>query len=269
MLARAQFPPAYDHWNSQWHAPYGHRSRLTRLLGDSALGVRARGPFAWQPNNSTRAFEYPWAYERIRARGRGLHVAEVGGSLAGLQFVLAAEGDHVTNVDPGLKAKGKGWELSASAHARLCRVFRAPVELMDATIDTAPIPAHSLDVLISVSALEHFAPDDLAAFARTATRLLKPGGVVILTIDLFLDLVPFSRKTANEFGLNIDVRQLLRDAKLELVEGNPRELYGFPEFDAQRVLEELPTYLIGSGYPALSQCIVAAPIADTSTPVGA
>ena len=260
MLARAEFPQSFDRWNARWHAPFGRRSRLTRLLGGTAFGVRARGPFAWQPNNSTRAFEYPWTYERVRARGSRLRVAEVGGGLAGLQFVLASEGDQVVNVDPGLKARGKGWELSREAHERLCRVFHAQVELMDATIDSVAIPEHSLDVLVSVSALEHFAPEDLKAFAEHASRLLKPTGVVVLTVDLFLDLAPFSRKTVNEYGRNIDIRQLLADAKLDLIEGERSELLGFPEFDAQHILEELPRYLIGAGYPALSQCLVAAPI---------
>lgn len=196
----------------------------------------------------------------MRARGRGLRIAELGGGLAGLQFVLAAEGDHVVNIDPGLKAKGKGWSLSADTHRRLCQIFHAPVELIDGTIETAAIPEHSLDVLVSVSALEHFASEDLAAFAQRAARLLKPTGVVILTVDLFLDLVPFSRKTSNEYGRNVDVRQLLADAGLRLLEGDPHELYGFPEFDPQRVLEHLPNYLLGSAYPALSQCLVAAPL---------
>lgn len=259
MLARAPLPPAFDQWNEEWHAPSGRRSRVTRLLGDTPLGVRSRGPFAWQANNSTRAFEYPWVYQQVRARGRGLRIAEVGGGLAGLQFVLAAEGDHVVNIDPGLKAKGKGWALSADTHRRLCRIFHAPVELIDGTIDTAAIPEHSLDVLVSVSALEHFAPADLAAFAQRATRLLKPTGVVILTIDLFLDVAPFSRKTSNEYGRNVDVRQLLADAGLTLFEGDRRELCGFPEFDPQEILAQLPSYLIGAPYPALSQCLVAVP----------
>ena len=259
MLARAQLPPEFDRWNAEWHAPFGSRSRVTRLLGDTTLGARSRGPFAWQANNGTRAFEYPWVYQQIRARGRGLRIAEVGGGLAGLQFVLAAEGDHVVNIDPGLAARGKGWELSAETHERLCRIFRAPVQLINGTIDTAAIPERSLDVLVSVSALEHFAADDLAAFAERAARLLKPTGVAVLTIDLFLDVVPFSRKPANEYGRNVDVRQQLLDAGLTLVVGDPRELYGFPEFDPQQVLAQLPTYMIGVPYPALSQCLVAAP----------
>lgn len=263
MLARAELPSAFAEWNAKWHAPSGSQTRLTRLLGDTDAGVRVRGPFAWQPNNSTRRFEYPWVYHQVRARGRGLRVAEIGGGLSGLQFVLAAEGDHVANVDPGLKARGKGWALSADTHKWLSRVFRAPVELLEGTIDTVSIPERSLDVLLSISALEHFAPADLAAFAARAGRLLKSTGVAILTIDLFLDLIPFSRKPANEFGVNVDVRQLLLDAGLTLVDGNPRELYGFPEFDPQYVLEHLPTYLLGSGYPALAQCIVAAPARAT------
>ena len=62
--------------------------------------ARSCGPFAWQSNNSIRKFEYPWAYHTIRRQGSHLRVLEVGGGLSGLQFVLAAEGDEVINLDP-------------------------------------------------------------------------------------------------------------------------------------------------------------------------
>ena len=101
MIATKVLPSQFWDWNNKWGAPFGRRqrgfgSRLRRtLLGRRDLPIwmeaRWRGPFGWQPNNSIRVFEYPWAYHVIHHRGRGLRVLEVGGGLSGLQFVLAAE----------------------------------------------------------------------------------------------------------------------------------------------------------------------------------
>ena len=217
--------------------------------------ARSRGPFAWQSNNSIRISEYPWAYHAIRRQGSHLRVLEVGGGLSGLQFVLAAEGDSVVNVDPG--QSDHGWKYEADLHRRLCGALKAPVQLFDKKIDSLEAPPHSFDVVLSVSALEHFPDADLAILAGAMRRLLKPDGIVVMTIDLFLDLKPFSEREENEWGRNLDVRQFLNMAGLTLHDGNPAELLGFPEFNPVQIMGGLGTYLIGEGYPALSQCAVA------------
>jgi len=182
-------------------------------------------------------------------------VLEVGGGLSGLQFVLAAEGDRVLNVEPGQDALG--WNYHADVHQHLCRSFNAPVELFTKKIDALTAPPHSFDVILSVSALEHFSDADLAMLANAIKRLLKPDGVVVMTIDLFLDLRPFSEREDNGWGRNIDVKQLLDMSGLMLGDGNPAELFGFPEFKSAQIMSNLATYLVGEQYPVLSQCVVA------------
>jgi 2-polyprenyl-3-methyl-5-hydroxy-6-metoxy-1,4-benzoquinol methylase len=264
MIARRNLPGEFRDWNAVWGAPYGRRPSLfrrarRRLLPGIKPSVqseaRSRGPFAWQSNNSIRIFEYPWAYHAIRRQGSHLQVLEVGGGLSGLQFVLAAEGYSVVNVDPG--QSDHEWEYEADLHRRLCGALEAPVQLFDKKIDLLEVPRHSFDVVLSVSALEHFPDADLATLASAMRRLLKPDGIVVMTIDLFLDLKPFSEREENEWGRNLDVRQFLNVAGLTLHDGNPAELLGFPEFNPAQIMGNLGTYLIGEGYPALSQCVVA------------
>lgn len=246
-------PDAFYDWNRRHHAPFGRRNRLSRLLG-----VRYRGPFAFQANNGTRVYEYPWAYSAIKAHRTGqMTIVELGGSLAGLQWVLAREGHRVINVDPGLAARGVGWDVNADRHRALSRAFSAPVQLIPATLAEAGLADGTADVLLAISTIEHFAPADLAEFAAHAARIIKPDGVVILTVDLFLDLAPFSRVEHHQYGTNVDVHRLLSDAKLELVQGNPKELHGFPEFTPERVMAGLAGYLVGQPYPALAQCLIA------------
>lgn len=266
MIARRNLPQEFQDWNAAWGAPSGRRDSLIgrvrrRLLPGIEPSVknkaRSCGPFAWQSNNSIRKFEYPWAYHAIRRLGGHLRVLEVGGGLSGLQFVLAAEGDDVVNLDPGQAERG--WKYNGDLHRQLCSALHAPVRLFDGKIDALDAPAHSFDAILSVSSLEHFSDSDLAMLAAAMKRLLKPGGIVVMTIDLFLDLKPFSDRESNEWGRNLDVREFLDTAGLKLADGDPAELLGFPEFNASRIMANLSTYMIGDSYPALSQCIVARP----------
>jgi SAM-dependent methyltransferase len=256
MIAPRTLPPAYAEWNRRWGAPFGRPGYASWPLRGTRLDARRRGPFAHQGNNSTREFEYPWAYEQVSKLGPGKGVVDVGGSLGGLQFVLAGEGYDVTNVDPGVAAEGRGWEVTPAAHRRLCEVYAAPVRLVTRPLQDAGLPGASADAVLCVSAMEHFSPADLAAVAEHVPRVLRPGGVAVLTVDLFLDLAPFTDRESNEFGRNVDLRAWLARAGLELAAGDPAELNGFPEFSAGAVLRDLSRFHVGRGYPALAQCLV-------------
>jgi SAM-dependent methyltransferase len=272
MLATRELPAGFAEWNRRWGAPFGRRAgtgrldetrlrtrALRSLESRTTLGIRRCGPFAWQWNSSLREFEYPWAFERIQSRGRPLTVVEIGGGMSGMQWVLARAGHRVVNVDPGLAARGKGWELSAERHDQISRALRAPVELAPVTLGEAGLEDASADVLLSISTIEHFAQADLAEFAEHARRILRPGGIAVLTIDLFLDLTPFTAETRNRYGTNVNVRELLESCGLALVDGRPQETYGFPDFDHRSVQADLGRLFVGT-YPALSQCIVAEPV---------
>lgn len=260
MLAPARLPPAYATWNRRHHAPAGRRGKTVAWR----LGPRHRAfahyltPYGWQRNTDARSFEYPWAFAQTAALGERLDVVEVGAGLSGLQFSLARAGHRVHAVDPGLAARGRGWELDPALHRFLARVYRAPVALHPTTLAGAGLADASVDVLASISAIEHFAPADLDELAAHARRVLRPGAHLVLTIDLFLDLAPFTSRERNEYGVNVDVRALLDSIGARPVNGTrAEELYGFPEFDPDRVQSELSRYFVGSGYPALSQCVVA------------
>jgi SAM-dependent methyltransferase len=258
VLARQVIPPAYVRWNRRHGAPAGRPGRRLGPLARTPAGTRWRGPFAWQGNNGTRAFEYPWAFERASAQGPTLRIAEIGGGLSGLQWVLARAGHRVVNIDPGPRANGVGWALDRAQHARLSRVFGAPVELRETTLGAAGLPDGSVDVLLAVSVLEHLATEDLDELADHLPRVLAPRGIAVLTVDLFLDVEPFTSAPGNRFGRNVDLRAFLERAGLDLGLGDRGELNGFPEFGADAIQRGLSRYLSGE-YPALSQCLVAAP----------
>ncbi len=227
--------------------------RLKKLLMTRGQFRRYLGPFSVQRNNSTRAFEYPWAFEVGNLRP-GMKVLEIGGGLSGFQFVVAQLGCSVVNVDPGLKATGVGWPCDNRSIAELNGCFRTQVDLRNTTVARAGLAQGEFDRAYSISVIEHLAPGEASDVMLHTYHCLKPGGLFVLTIDLFVNLDPFCARQYNEYGTNQNIRELISGQPWKLVVGTPDELFGFPEFDSEKVLSRLETFLLGQ-YPALVQCL--------------
>lgn len=258
MIGRRELDPSYERWNHKWGSPYGHRSpyrrAMARVLPRSAR-PRLLGPFAFQPdNNRTRRFEYPWAFSRL-AVFPGVKVLEVGGSLSGLQFALSQSGARVTNADPAEAAPG-GWPLSERTFDQLNRAFRTDVRLRRCYVEDASFDDDSFDRVLCLSTLEHVSPDALRSLLRELRRVLRPGGLMVLTVDLFFDLAPFTTRESNRHGRNVNIYDVVAQLGFDLVEGDPAELCGFPEFSPIAVLEHLDDLLWGDVAPCVAQCLV-------------
>lgn len=213
------------------------------------------GMFSVQPNNDTRIFEYPWAYDVAKCE-KGMKVLDLGGGLAGFQFVLSQEGMQVFNIDPGLHASGKGWRCDDGNISILNKIFSTHVTLINSTIQSANLESNYFDRVFSISVIEHFSERDYVEAIDHIVRVLKPGGLFILTVDLFLDLKPFSSREQNEWGRNFPIGGIVQHSDLELVVGNKKELYGCEEFESDAIMSNLSQYFIGKYYPTLVQCMV-------------
>lgn len=260
MLARKDLDKAYIEWNHKWDAPSGRSNGKARVgsiakyFSWSASSVlRNKGIFGFQTNNDTRRFEYPWAYYHGQLE-KGMNVLEVGGGLSGFQFVLSKEGHTVHNVDPG--ACGFGSDVTDVMHEKLNRAFGTHCILHRCGIEDAPLDPCSFDRAFCISVIEHLPEATMRTAMKNVWCCLKPGGLFVLTIDLFLDLHPFSGRAENKWGRNISVRDLVEMGEFDLAVGEKSELYGFPEFDSERVRSNLSEYLIGTGYPTLVQAVV-------------
>ena len=82
------------------------------------------------------------------------------------------------------------------------------------------------------------------------------GRVPRVTVDLFLGLAPFTTAQQNNGDINIDVRAFLSRAGVELIAGDPRKIWGFPEFDGEAIARNRESFLMG-GDASLAQCLVA------------
>lgn len=259
MIAPRKLPPEYRSWNRRWSAPSGRR--LYRLLRKRSLMKRwitnfprLRGLFGMEDYCNTREFEYPWAFFATPLE-RGLRVLEVGGGLCGFQFVLSKCGMKVTNVDPGLAGGGRGLSVTTANTQRLNRAFGTDVELRNSVIDKSGLNDEAFDRAFSISVIEHIPREELPDLMQQVYRVLKPGGFFVLTVDLFLNLAPFSLRESNRWGTNVSVKWLVEQAPFELVHGRPDCLLGYPEFEPAEILGRLEEFLLGD-YPVVAQTVV-------------
>ena len=271
MIGRRVLSPELKAWNEKWGAPFGYSGN--KLFADGSTPYRSTrhafenptspdvGPFGFQTNSYTRVLEYPWAYQ-AGAMEPGMKVLDVGGGISGFQFVAAQEGCRVVNVDPTARADYNRWSepglvsLTPEVHTMLNGVFGTDVTLVAERLQDAELEEASFDRVFCLSVLEHVDPAEAGSMLETTMRLLKPGGRAVLTVDLFLDLLPFGVLESNTWGINHDVGKLVKDSGMALVQGDPRELLGFPEFDRDRVVELLPELLVSSLYPVMTQMLV-------------
>jgi SAM-dependent methyltransferase len=184
-----------------------------------------------------------------------MRAVDIGGSLTGMQFVLDKMGLSVVNVDPG-EAAPMGWPVDARTFKALNRAFRTHVELRRAFLEQAGIEDASVDRVFCISTLEHVPDDGIESILREVRRILRPGGQCVLTVDLFLDLAPFTDRVTNASGRNVDLSWLVQTSGLTLTTGDERELCGFPGFDPNRVQSELGDLLYATHVPALTQALV-------------
>jgi 2-polyprenyl-3-methyl-5-hydroxy-6-metoxy-1,4-benzoquinol methylase len=276
MLARRELPAAYEQWNIEWGAPWGRHAALSpvdfapgeKLVRDierlparfaipllrSSRMNRVRGPFAFQPNSSTRTYEYPWAFSQLEALGPS-RILEIGGALSGLQFVLARSGYEVHNVDPFFDYGKGGYSVDPiMEHAALNRSFGTAVVLHRTTLPEADLPG-PFSAIFCISTIEHLSEEDLAATLTAAKELLAPGGLLVLTIDLFLNLEPFCDRKANQWGGNTSIAWIEELVGHEMVVGDRAELYGYPEFSAIRILARLEEFAVATEYPQMAQLV--------------
>lgn len=185
-----------------------------------------------------------------------MRIVEIGGALSGLQFVLSAMGCEVHNVDPFLDYGSGPYKLSPELElSTLNRLLHTNVTLHRSNLSCAELEGH-FDVVYSISTLEHMAPSVVEDTLRVVPDLLTPQGRVVLTLDLFLDVFPFASRLENRWGRNVSSAWIANLLGLDVVYGDRRELYGFPEFSVDHVLTNLSHYVVSGGYPQLCQLMI-------------
>jgi SAM-dependent methyltransferase len=122
----------------------------------------------------SRIWEYPWLWFHLKDLPRNARILDIGSERSSFPWYLAAQGFDVTVSD----TTEDYWGLWNEASRRLGVTPRLRVlDAQDLAVATG-----SVDVYESVSILEHI-PDKGKALEEAA-RVLKPGGLLIMTFDI-------------------------------------------------------------------------------------
>ncbi len=258
MILRKQLPEKYRIWNKRYGAPFGKFNKIGKIKNILPFSVslfdKLSGPFSIQPNNTTRIVEYPWAFFSTPLKP-GFNILEIGGGLSGFQFILDKNGCNVVNIDPGMDAINIGWPCDHETMDKLNKRYKTNVELKKTTIDEADLSPESFDRVYSISVIEHLLDNEIEEVIKHAYNALKPGGYFTLTVDLFINIQPFTDSVNNKYGKNISIKKLIEYAPFELIKGMKEELYGFDEFNQKNITSNFDKYFLGK-YPALAQGFV-------------
>jgi ADP-heptose:LPS heptosyltransferase/SAM-dependent methyltransferase len=130
--------------------------------------------------HASKQWEYLYAMTAIGTHFRDadpLRIADVGGGRGALAAYLASVGASVTQYDlnyqwaggPADERRYRSWSLAHGYAARYGSIYNVPAR------------TRSFDVVTCISVVEHL-PDKPRAL-RELVRLVKPGGILILTFD--------------------------------------------------------------------------------------
>jgi len=159
---------------------------ITGHLVDGATGVYVHASKQWEYAYAVRSIV---EYAGIRkapdgleiAQCAGLKIADVGGGRGALAAFLAAAGATVEQFDRDYQWGRNGHTEPAYQRWSRSKGYRARF----GSIYNLPAASESFDVVLCISVLEHL-PDKRAAL-RELVRLLRPGGICVLTFDLALE----------------------------------------------------------------------------------
>jgi SAM-dependent methyltransferase len=157
----------------------GHRSLLAEAI---FVSLQA---FGFYTRHAPRYLEYPWIIERILHASAPGAVLDLGAGVSPVPLILAARDWAVTTVDysqtiRSVTQPGKLNEWGFLDYKEVDGRIRSVNEDFSKT-DFAP---DSFDVIYSVSVIEHMPADIRRDVVATASKCLKPGGGLILTLDL-------------------------------------------------------------------------------------
>jgi SAM-dependent methyltransferase len=173
--------------DNTWHIPLellveglrkSPQPHLLRELVDFA--VEQLGFFS---RTASRMYEYPWAITEA-GEVAGMRLLEIGAGVNPLPLWFASRGGVVTTVDshPQVRAEAdrQNWnEWGFLDYSLLNRnITSLHCDMADAEI------AGLFDLVYSVSVLEHAAAHKRRQIFRRVSKLLRPGGRLLLTLDL-------------------------------------------------------------------------------------
>lgn len=179
------------------------RKDLLRLIMD-----RSRNRLGFYTKTPIRAVEYPWTLARIMEAGPHT-VADVGAGVSPLPIVLGERGCRVTTIDfhPMHREMARQAEWNEWGFLDYSQFDR---DIESYNVDVLKFrPAAKFDLIYSVSVIEHMPRSVWERFLKWVGDWLKPGGRLVLT----LDLVPGTEQLWN-FSEGVEVEPITQHGTL-------------------------------------------------------
>jgi ubiquinone/menaquinone biosynthesis C-methylase UbiE len=138
----------------------------------------------WPPDplhQWSRQLEYPYAFWHVQqTQETGKKVLDAGSGITFFPFYLAMNGCDVSCVDNDARLNSAFVQLNENLPDRLRVNFR------NASLTSLPYEDNTFSHICCISVLEHMTFDDVYATLSEFRRILIPEGILILTIDVFL-----------------------------------------------------------------------------------
>jgi SAM-dependent methyltransferase len=180
---------------------------------------------------ATRMWEYPFAILSA-SMNPGLVCADIGCGMTPFTVYLAKTAKcDVTGFDPDIFVSGERFKVFG-----VSQEFqnRSGLKVVRAGMDCLPVPDSSFDRVFCISVMEHVPSTVARRGMREIARVLKPGGLAILTVDtgIFRSICdPDPMALIWESGLlphgDIQLRWPLRRLGVGYKEGEPSDVFGF------------------------------------------
>lgn len=141
----------------------------------------SRGMLSKPEFYAARLWEYPYAILAAQL-SPGLKVADIGCGMTAFTIYLKEHAKcDVTGVDPdvfevGLRYKGHGVSEEF--------IKRTGIKFLRGDMTDVPLETDSQDRAFSISVMEHVPPDVRRRGMQELARILKPGGLAVLTVDM-------------------------------------------------------------------------------------
>lgn len=188
-------------------------------------------------------WEYPWAITNAELSGLGrLKILDAGCGKAPVQYLLAELGHEVYGIDPREDVSWHGIDRSLAVR------FGLNIEYRVEGIENISYEDNAFDRVFCLSVLEHCRAgscDDLVRLQtdedsryqgllmKQLARVLKPGGILLVTVDFNLPTPNFPLEA------NINCQNLIESNSLKICgEIEEGKLYGSQAFDIQKVLDD-------------------------------
>lgn len=165
----------------------------------------------------SRRWEYPWTAHQLASLPAHARILDAGSGITFFPFYLSSTHPswqiHCLDYDPRL----------THAYKEVSSISSSSVHFKQGTLQKINYDDHNFDALYCISVLEH--TDNYDEIARQLYRVLKPGGLALVTIDICLNgVADISPAKARELVAILEKYFIVESESLDLTEARTRNL---------------------------------------------